>query len=217
VTRWIVSHHVVSLVVGLLTLAFVRAVLRQPRPSGSALAWLLIIVFAPYIGMPLYLMLGGRNLQRARRAKAPIASPPVTEDDGEVGPFGLRQLGVRTSALRVEWLTDGVEAFETLLQAIATAKETIRIVTYLIGSDPKGTAILDALSERASKGARARLHSRFEASDQALGEVLAEQSARLLRHAGLPLDGIVRVRGRRRVPSGTDFSGITWSTITRAP
>jgi len=37
-------HHVLAVLVGLLTFGFAAATLRQRRPTGSAAAWLLLIV-----------------------------------------------------------------------------------------------------------------------------------------------------------------------------
>ena len=55
------SHHLVSILIGGLSLLLASSVLTQKRPTGSAFAWLLVIVLVPYLGIPLYLALGGRK------------------------------------------------------------------------------------------------------------------------------------------------------------
>jgi cardiolipin synthase len=154
VIGWLLSHHAVSIAVGALTLLFVGVVLRQPRPTGSTLAWLLIIVFAPYIGMPLYLMFGGRKFQRRRRSKAALSLPIEAE---RAPPFGLRHLGIATSVESTEWLTDGVGAYERFLQEILSAKRSIRIVTFVVGNDETGRGLLEALTKRAKDGVHVHL------------------------------------------------------------
>ncbi len=56
------------------------------------------------------------------------------------------------SAERVEWLDNGVRAYETFLNEILHAKRSIRIVTFVIGNDETGRSLLEALARRAQEG-----------------------------------------------------------------
>jgi Phospholipase_D-nuclease N-terminal/Protein kinase domain len=51
----------------LLALLFLVHVVRQRRSPGSRLAWVLVILFLPYVGVPLYLVLGNRKMRRLAR------------------------------------------------------------------------------------------------------------------------------------------------------
>src|SRR5579863_8992956 len=42
------------------------------RAPGTTYAWLLAILFVPYLGVPLYLALGGRKLSRMARSKSDL-------------------------------------------------------------------------------------------------------------------------------------------------
>ena len=59
---WILTHDAVSIGTTLLVLLLARSLLRQRRPASNLIAWLLAIVLIPYLGIPLYLIFGGRKL-----------------------------------------------------------------------------------------------------------------------------------------------------------
>ena len=59
----------------LLALVFLAYLIRQKRSPASTMAWLLLVLFLPYVGVPLYLMLGGRKMNRMARKKASVYEP----------------------------------------------------------------------------------------------------------------------------------------------
>ena len=79
--RWAIEHHVLSVLLDLLVFWFAASVLRQRRPTGSAFAWLLAIVLIPYLGIPCYLMFGGRKFKLKAQTKSDI---PVANGAGSV-------------------------------------------------------------------------------------------------------------------------------------
>lgn len=202
---WLISHHVTSIMTGVLALAFAGAVLRQRRPTGSTLAWLLIIVLVPYAGIPLFLMLGGRKFQRRRRGKAPISLSPPRAVDRAAGPFGIRGLGTETTMASAEWLTEGVEAYERILREIRGATESIHIVTFVVGNDATGIGVLEALAERATKGVRVRLLLDDFLSGRAPRASLARLRAaggkieRFMPLVHLPFRGQANLRNHRKI------------------
>ncbi len=147
---WLIPQHVLAVLVGLLTFGFAAATLRQRRPTGSAAAWLLLIVMVPYVGIPLYLSFGGRKVKRRALKKIPLAA---RAESLRLAFTQIRALGSRSdgSALepadssRVEWLADGVAAYGAFLAEIAAAKRSIRVQTFILGDDSTGRGILDAL------------------------------------------------------------------------
>ncbi len=53
----------------LLALVFLANLLKQKRSPSSTIAWLLVILLMPYVGVPLYLMFGGRKMNPMARRK----------------------------------------------------------------------------------------------------------------------------------------------------
>ncbi len=63
--RWLLVRILPSIGL-LLALALLSHILRERRPPTSTLAWLMAIIFIPYLGVPLYLIFRGRaNLRNA--------------------------------------------------------------------------------------------------------------------------------------------------------
>lgn len=140
----LVSHYVVALIIAALTLVVAASILGQRRPTGTAFAWLLAVVLIPYLGIPLYLMIGGRKVRRASRRKKvldPAAAPSIAIAGAEAAPPTV-----------LEWLDDGVIAYEAFVREIRRARRGIRIETYLIGRDEVGEAILGELAVKAKEG-----------------------------------------------------------------
>ena len=131
--------------------------LRERRSPSSTLAWLLVILLLPYVGVPLYIMFGGRKFKRMARRKAPIFQPA---DDGQGGNQSgtverlLASYGVPppTAGNRIELVTSGVDAYRRVLRLIQQARSTIHITTYILGSDEGSRALIDCLTERAADG-----------------------------------------------------------------
>ncbi len=199
----LVDRHVSAVLMGLLVLWFAASVLRQRRPAGSAFAWLLIILLAPYLGIPLYLMFGGRKFRSKAGTKAALAAPGGR--GGAPGPAGAWGGGALDGAASVDWLDDGVRAYEALAREIANARRSIRIVTFLIGDDDAGRGILEALSRRAREGVEVRLLLddllSFAAPKDALAR-LREAGGRVERFMPLlhvPFRGQANLRNHRKI------------------
>src|SRR6185369_5106844 len=87
--RNLIDHPVVAhlLTVSGFILAFflVARLLAEKRQPSNTFAWLLVIVLVPYVGVPLYLLFGGRKLQRLIAGKSRLA-PSLA---GSTPPFDL--------------------------------------------------------------------------------------------------------------------------------
>jgi len=56
--------HLLTIGGFLLAVFLIARLMSEKRQPGNTLAWLLVIVLIPYLGVPLYLLLGGRKLRR---------------------------------------------------------------------------------------------------------------------------------------------------------
>jgi cardiolipin synthase len=186
----LLSHHLLSIAVALLELGFASSVLSQRRPTGSAAAWLLVILLAPYLGIPLYLVFGGRKYARRARSKSSL---------------GLADDRLESSAESVEWLDDGIRAYEAFLAQILAAKKTIRIVTFVVGDDVTGRSLLEALTKRAAEGVEVRLLLddllRFRAPHRLLARLVAAGAKveRFMPLLHLPFRGRSNLRDHRKI------------------
>lgn len=146
-----------------LALLLLAHLLRQHRSPSSTIAWLLVILLLPYIGVPLYLMFGGRKMRRMAGRKQLVYDPNAEAEAGT--PLGgetekiLRSFGIppATADNRLALIATGEDAYRQLTQVIDEAKQSIDITTYILGTDDVGRALVDRLARRASEGVEVRL------------------------------------------------------------
>ncbi len=146
----------------LLALVFLAYLIQQKRSPASTMAWLLLVLFLPYVGVPLYLMLGGRKMIRMARKKAQVydrTQPQLpSRFDSDTERF-LLSYGVPSASDGnvVELLTRGEEAFERIYQILEGANSSIHITTYILGCGDVGNALIALLAKKASSGVSVRL------------------------------------------------------------
>jgi hypothetical protein len=80
----------------LLGLCFLVHVFRQRRLPSSRLAWVLLILFLPYVGVPLYLVFQNRKMRRRARRLVILVLPKLGV------PLGMI-LGVRKMRRLARW------------------------------------------------------------------------------------------------------------------
>ncbi len=147
-----------------LALLIIRRVLAAKRSPSNFFAWLFIVLFAPLIGVPLYLIFGGRKSRRTARIKRQVADEAHAQIDGETGQSLKRYQSFDddsglspTTGNHFELLPDGECAFHRLCAEIKQATHTIHIATYILGKDEPGLAVVDLLEQRAKEGVTVRL------------------------------------------------------------
>jgi cardiolipin synthase A/B len=158
---WITSELLTHLGF-LLALVFLASLLKQKRSPSSTMAWLLIILLLPYVGVPLYVIFGGRKMNPMARRKRSIYDPlpaPQQGSDGSGTERLLASYGVPPSreGNRIELVSCGFEAYRRIMAMIEEARSTIHITTYILGWDEGSRALLDRLAARAREGVSVRL------------------------------------------------------------
>ncbi|MFZ4790967.1 MAG: cardiolipin synthase [Candidatus Competibacteraceae bacterium] len=148
----------------------------ERRSPTATLAWLLVLLFMPYFGFIVYLLLGPRRLRRRRlrysRARERlIQSTHRLRRDRAIAPdfpaSGLeRQLatllertgqGVPMPAVSATLLETGDVCYTALETAIAAARHHVHLEYYLWQPDSIGTRLRDVLIEKARAGIQVRL------------------------------------------------------------
>ena len=136
---------------------FARIFRRHSTPTTS-IAWLLAIVFMPYVGVPAYLIFGGRKLRRKALAKNRLmhsaAGPNATGAADNVATRILAAFNMPPPrpGNRIEVITDGAVAFEQLLSLIDSAEHCIEIETFIFSDDETGRTVARHLKRRAEAG-----------------------------------------------------------------
>jgi cardiolipin synthase len=143
-----------------LAILLVARELRSRRAPSATIAWFLLIALAPYVGVPLYLIFGGRKVRQRAALKKPLyAGVPVhTSAESPIERL-LDGMGVPAASKdnQLRLVVTGEEAFRTVLELIDGAKSRVHIATFILGGDETGNTIVDRLTARAREGLEVRL------------------------------------------------------------
>ncbi len=150
-------------------------VLVERREPGSALAWVLTLVFLPGVGLLLWLVLGPqRRVRKARRRSAlgrrtvklleEWAIEPQEAADAVAEPEAqaMIRLGTRLATVpptrgnSCEALIDGMATYDAMLTAIAEAADHVHVQFYIIREDEEGQRLIAGLAARAAAGVTVR-------------------------------------------------------------
>lgn len=155
--------HLLTVAGFLLAIFAIARLMSERKQPGNTFAWLLAIGFVPYIGVPLYLMFGGRKVKKLAARKSQLCpvvpgAPPAAAAATSVARVltlngGCPPLGGN----RVSFLTSGEESFEKLEYGIRHAKHSIHLMTFILGRDAVGKRIVKLLAQRAKEGVKVRL------------------------------------------------------------
>ena len=91
--NWLLIHLLPSIGF-ILALALLSHILRERRSPTSTVAWLMAIIFIPYLGVPLYLIFGGRKMINKAETKPKLSllnSKPCC--DSYIGKADLLESG----------------------------------------------------------------------------------------------------------------------------
>jgi cardiolipin synthase len=165
-TFWAIPHIRAWLTAGwILYLVWLGLwIVLQKREPAATLSWLVSLAALPYIGFAIYYLLGPQKItrHRARRVAPSRLAGARAEGPGD-DSVELRTLAHATTGLapttarEVRLLVDGGSKYPALLDAIAAARDHIHLEYYIYCPDRTGTALRDALVERARAGVKVRL------------------------------------------------------------
>jgi len=155
----LLSLHGLVVILGLLIFVLVSHTLQQRRHPAAAIGWVMAIVFIPYVGIPLYLLIGTRKLVRSRS----YPSIPPTGPDTATDEAWPRQLAAAMGQPPVESYqnlhihADGTQALRALWDLIDSAERELNLCSFIVGRDAVGSELLARLTNKARAGVRVRL------------------------------------------------------------
>ncbi len=138
----------------------------QKREPVATLSWILSLAALPYIGLFVYYLFGPQRIVRQRLRRGRSREGLGTYDaicppDGactELARVGQATTGLApSSATDVDWLVDGAATYAAIIEAIGQAQRHVNLEYYIFEPDHAGTAMRDALIERARNGVKVRL------------------------------------------------------------
>ncbi len=161
-----------------LVLAALVVVPRDRRPS-SALAWILLVLLVPLLGVLLFAVIGSPKLPRGRRAKQRSMTARIHErarrveslelqalDDGDLEPPWLAQVTRLNRNLGAMPLLPGndarllphaVDHVPALVEAIRGAQRYVHVEFYILSLDTTTRPVFDALADAVARGVEVRV------------------------------------------------------------
>lgn len=165
-------HWIYLLIYALLTIPAVIAVLMAGKQPAKTMAWILVLIFMPIVGLVFYIFFGqdirkqrlisNRSLdQLTKRSMFEFveqANLHLPEDNQPLMRlFANQNWALPFKDNLVDIYTEGHEFFLSLLHAIGQAREHIHLDTYIIEDDALGNLVADALIDKAQQGVEVRL------------------------------------------------------------
>jgi cardiolipin synthase len=156
--------HLFSLVGFILAFFLVARLMSEKRAPANTFAWLLGILLLPWVGVPLYLIFGGRKLRRLVDRKSRLLPPP----SAATSPAGSGYSPVAHTIVSagapppvagnaIRFVHTGEDAYAALEREIRAARHSINITTFILGRDDTGRRLVRLLAERARDGVKVRL------------------------------------------------------------
>jgi cardiolipin synthase len=148
-----------------------RAVLRPHREPASRLAWIIVILVVPIIGMIAYLLIGEARLSPGRKARARAIEATLPRPEGDDAaartladsrhgaPFALARTVNRLSPTGGNSATvahDSNAAIDSMVEDVDSAERSVHACFYIWLADGNGLKIKDAFIRAARRGVAVR-------------------------------------------------------------
>lgn len=165
-------HWLFLVVYSIIIIITMVRVLMDNRQPAKTMAWMLVLMFIPFLGIILYIFFGQNTRkerkiwqqsldQLTKRSMLEFVEQKdfnIPEEYRTISNLFMNQtLALPFKNNEVEIYTSGYDFFPSLLMEIGKAEHHIHIDTFIISDDPLGRLITDALIDKARQGIEVRL------------------------------------------------------------
>ncbi len=148
-------------------------ILENRNPIRS-LAWVMVLMFLPVLGLIIYAMLGQKVRQKKKIRKLSIRSGSnSTKVKPDLSPLAHHTLSDNATGLirllyngdealiyensKIDILATPQETFDAIFSDLESAKDHIHIEFYIINNDEVGNRLVDLLTQKVKEGVEVRL------------------------------------------------------------
>lgn len=160
---------------GFAALACLPLVLLRRKEPAATVAWVLVLVFLPLVGVVLFWFFGNDRVRRPARDKAQARNevesqlralemartiPPGPNLRDDAGLMRLAAAVGRKSPVsgnELDFFVDAESTYAAQLEAIEAATDHVHLAFYIFGADATGRRFLQALIRACERGVRVRL------------------------------------------------------------
>ena len=167
-----VVYNILMVLYFLTVLAVIVVVLSENRNPVKSMAWVLVLVLLPVLGLIIYLVFGRslkgmslisrsdlRELRRMNDFSYPTqVSDDLTDESRQIISLVNKLVGPHLFVgNHIEVFTNGVDKFESLKRDIASATDHIHVQYFIIENDSVGSELMNLLMEKAREGVQVRV------------------------------------------------------------
>lgn len=164
-------HWLIFIVYVCVVLGTMLTVLMDNRQPAKTMAWVMVLIFIPVVGIVLYFFFGQNTRkekfisrqsmdQLTKRSMLEFAEQQnlvlPEEHSVLINLFKTQNWALPFKNNTTDILTDGTDFFISLLRDIGQATHHIHLETYIICDDPLGRFLADALADKARQGVEVR-------------------------------------------------------------
>lgn len=164
-------HWLIFIVYVCVVLGTMLTVLMDNRQPAKTIAWVMVLIFIPVVGIVLYFFFGQNTRkekfisrqsmdQLTKRSMLEFAEQQnlvlPEEHSVLINLFKTQNWALPFKNNTTDILTDGTDFFISLLRDIGQATHHIHLETYIICDDPLGRLLADALADKARQGVEVR-------------------------------------------------------------
>ncbi|MEN2738230.1 cardiolipin synthase [Microbacterium sp. X-17] len=154
-------------------------VIPRDRKPTAAMAWLLLIMLIPFVGLLLFLLMGSYRLPRRRRREQARIDEVITERSAGVGihdaawPRGFQRVVQQNEALTrlpaaggnaLALIADYQESIDAAARAIERATRFVHVEFYIVAWDETTRAFFAAMETAVARGVTVRVLADYVAS-----------------------------------------------------
>lgn len=164
-------HWLIFIVYVCVVLGTMLTVLMDNRQPAKTMAWVMVLIFIPVVGIVLYFFFGQNTRkekfisrqsmdQLTKRSMLEFAEQQnlvlPEEHSVLINLFKTQNWALPFKNNTTDIFTDGTDFFISLLRDIGQATHHIHLETYIICDDPLGRLLADALADKARQGVEVR-------------------------------------------------------------
>jgi cardiolipin synthase len=162
---YVLEANTILFICQVFTIFVVLKLIVDKKSASSIIAWILAILFVPYVAIPFFFIFQRKDKRRFRQKKTMSINGSSSFEKvclntnhcqelpmNVITTFSNLELPTLTMHNSFEIYTDGVRSFEAFMQAINLATKSIYIQTYILKNDTTSKLVINALEKKAAEG-----------------------------------------------------------------
>jgi cardiolipin synthase len=157
-----ITFHIVTIITFFVSFFTISHMLFSRKKPAYMIAWTVVIIAVPYIGILVYLIFNGRKITKTISKKRKVKLQKINEIENDfnspIEQF-LRKANIAGASNQNSFYLckNSVDAYEKIVDLLENAQNSIYISTYIFGDDHITKKLLEILIKKAKQGVEVKL------------------------------------------------------------